>query len=121
MTPDALAKDIDQIRQMTTEPFGVNLFVPEYPAVDQEKVDFMNKILHPITEKLNSKQIQDVSIDVNFDDMLNVIIDKHVEYVSFTFGKPSEKLVRKLHGHHINVIGTATDLNGSSSFGIHRY
>ncbi|WP_436878416.1 NAD(P)H-dependent flavin oxidoreductase [Mammaliicoccus sciuri] len=111
MTPDALAKDIDQIRQMTTEPFGVNLFVPEYPAVDQEKVDFMNKILHPITEKLNSNQIQDVSIDVNFDDMLNVIIDKHVEYVSFTFGKPSEKLVRKLHGHHINVIGTATDLN----------
>ena len=111
MTPDALAKDIDQIRQMTSEPFGVNLFVPEYPAIDQEKVDFMNKILHPITEKLNSKQIQDVSIDVNFEDMLNVIIDKHVKYVSFTFGKPSESLVRTLHGHHINVIGTATDLN----------
>ena len=38
MTPDALAKDIDQIRQMTSEPFGVNLFVPEYPAIDQEKL-----------------------------------------------------------------------------------
>ncbi|MBM6629376.1 nitronate monooxygenase [Mammaliicoccus vitulinus] len=111
MTPETLARDIDQIRGMTHKPFGVNLFVPEFPEVNQEKVDFMNRILEPIAEKLHYEPVKEVSIENTFDQMIDVIIDKGVELVSFTFGPPSEHLVQQLHQHHIIVVGTGTNLD----------
>ncbi|MBL0847757.1 MULTISPECIES: nitronate monooxygenase [Mammaliicoccus] len=109
MTPETLAKDIDQIREMTQNPFGVNLFVPEFPEINQEKIDNMNNLLKPIAEKLNYERVNEVSIEDNFDEMIDIIIEKNVEIVSFTFGKPSQHLVQKLHQHHIIVIGTGTN------------
>ena len=110
MNPESLSDDIDKIRKMTDKPFGVNLFIPEFPEINQDKVDRMNAILKPIEEELQYEPIKEVKITYQFDEMIDVIIDKEVKVASFTFGKPTEALVSKLHRHKILVLGTATEL-----------
>lgn len=110
MTPETLAKDIDEIRTLTEKPFGVNLFIPEHPEVKQEEIVQMNQILEPINEKLDCKPVNEVNIDDIFDQMIEVVINKEVEVMSFTFGKPDQDLVQRLHEHHISVVGTGTNI-----------
>nr|WP_263314423.1 nitronate monooxygenase [Mammaliicoccus sp. Marseille-Q6498] len=110
MTPESLSEHIDQIRTMTNKPFGVNLFIPEYPEIDKHDVDRMNEILKPISEKLGYEPVNDVQIDNQFEDMIEVIINKDISLACFTFGLPSESLVNQLHEHKIVVVGTATTL-----------
>lgn len=110
MNPESLSTDIDHIRKMTDKPFGVNLFIPEFPEINQDKVNRMNAILKPIEEELQYEPIKDINITSQFNEMIDVIIDKKVKVVSFTFGKPTDTLVKKLHKHKILVIGTATEL-----------
>lgn len=109
MTPESLSNDIDRIRTLTSKPVGVNLFIPEFPKINQSEVNQMNEILKPIAEKLNYDPVHKVIIENCFDEMIDIIIEKGIELVSFTFGKPEESLVRKLQNHRIVVVGTATN------------
>ncbi|WP_276675569.1 NAD(P)H-dependent flavin oxidoreductase [Caldibacillus debilis] len=110
MTPEKLAADIQKIRELTSKPFGVNLFVPEHPAVIQEEIDRANQLLEPIRQMLGIAKKQEVpEIDTSvFDEMIQIVLKYEVPVCSFTFGIPGSEAIRQLKKRGIVTIGTAT-------------
>lgn len=60
MTPEELESNIQKIRDLTSKPFGVNLFVPEKPDVLQEEIESANQLLEPIRQMLGIEKKNDV-------------------------------------------------------------
>jgi Dioxygenases related to 2-nitropropane dioxygenase len=54
LTPEQLRGDIQKIRTLTDQPFGVNLFVPEQPEESEEAVVQMTDHLNQYRAKLGT-------------------------------------------------------------------
>ncbi|MDV6377066.1 nitronate monooxygenase [Sporosarcina sp. GW1-11] len=112
MTADEMNETITKIKELTDRPFGVNLFIPEFPEHCDEKIDKANELLRPFREKLNVAEPQvGLYSTETFDKQLEVIIQQRVAVCSFTFGVPSKEVIQRLKQENIVVIGTATTVN----------
>ncbi len=115
MRPKELRKQIRAIKQLTDNPFGVNLFVPEKPHVKEESVKKAYDLLQPLREELEMKGgIPHVDHEENvktFQEQLQVVSAEKVSVCSFTFGMPSKEIIQALKKENIVVIGTATTVN----------
>lgn len=110
MTPEQMRQSIEKIRELTNKPFGVNVFIPEKPEVDDEKIKQSNQLLKPIRKKLKLSDppvISRTSTDL-FLEQIKVILDYNVPVCTFTFGLPEREIIEQLKNHHITIIGTAT-------------
>ncbi|WNS78540.1 nitronate monooxygenase [Domibacillus sp. DTU_2020_1001157_1_SI_ALB_TIR_016] len=114
MTPLQTKKQIREIKQLTPNPFGVNLFVPNEFYVTEDQVQSANQLLHPVRTQLNIEPADhpDIpefsSIFQSFTEQISVIIEEKVPVCSFTFGIPSKEVIAELKQHNIILIGTAT-------------
>ncbi|NGP46449.1 nitronate monooxygenase [Bacillaceae bacterium SIJ1] len=110
MTPEALRTHIHETKALTSQPFGVNLFVPECPEVDADEVAKANALLKAYRDALHIKDEPVVSVPTKelFDEMIDVVIREGIEIVSFTFGIPTKQTIARLKQAKITVIGTAT-------------
>lgn len=110
MTPKQMRESIQKIKQLTDKPFGVNLFIPENPAVSEEEINKANEWLQPFRKKLNLVEELEVKMPnaLLFEEQLKVIIEEGVPVCSFTFGLPSKETIQQLKKESIVVIGTAT-------------
>ncbi|WP_053363181.1 nitronate monooxygenase [Bacillus sp. FJAT-27251] len=114
MTPDQLRKQIKEIRELTTCPFGVNLFVPNDFSADENQLHKAHDILQPIRAKLNLPLNDQIKIpdfellEESFHKQISVIIEEKVPVCSFTFGIPSSRVVSLLQQSDIKMIATAT-------------
>lgn len=108
-TPEDMRASIKKIRALTDKPFGVNLFVPERPVIDEAKIEASNRLLAPIRRSLHidAPQISKNAAD-RFDEQIEAIIECRVPVCAFTFGLPSKETVRRLKSRRVTVIGTAT-------------
>lgn len=113
MTNDAMLESIQQVKQLTDKPFGVNVFVPNTPEVLQDEINQANEWLEPFRNELGIKQAPKVEQGDTtlFDQQIDLIIQEKVPVCSFTFGLPDKKVVERLKNHHITVIGTATTVD----------
>lgn len=114
MTPIQIREQIKEIKQLTSNPFGINLFVPNEFKVTENEVKSANGILNTIREQLNLQQKDSLEIP-NFNNVLEefieqikVVVEEKVPICSFTFGIPSEKVIAELKQSNIIVMGTAT-------------
>lgn len=109
MNAEEMKDTIRKIKELTNQPFAVNLFVPELADRSEEKIQKANELLQPFREELNipEPEVKKVS-DENFDKQLEVIIREEVPVCSFTFGVPSPSTIQQLKQENIIVIGTAT-------------
>lgn len=114
MTPIQIREQIKEIKQLTSNPFGINLFVPNEFKVTENEVKSANGILNTIREQLNLRQKDSLEIP-NFNSVLEefieqikVVVEEKVPICSFTFGIPSEKVIAELKQSNIIVMGTAT-------------
>ncbi|WP_160723698.1 NAD(P)H-dependent flavin oxidoreductase [Bacillus sp. USDA818B3_A] len=114
MTPVQLREQIREIKQLTTFPFGVNLFVPNEFKVSENEMKSANQFLNPIRQQLNLHQSDNFKLP-NFNDVLEkfieqikVVIEEKVPICSFTFGIPSKNLIAELKQSNIILMGTAT-------------
>lgn len=114
MNPEDLRKQIREIKQLTTRPFGVNLFIPEQPNLSDKEMKEANELLQPYRDALGIKpetQLPLYEIDTTFEEKLHVVIEEQIPVCSFTFGVPSKDIIIELKKHNIILIGTATTVN----------
>ncbi|WP_044337115.1 NAD(P)H-dependent flavin oxidoreductase [Rossellomorea aquimaris] len=100
---------IKEIKDQTNLPFGVNLFIPETPVVNDEQITNAQKLLEPYVKELHlTDNVSFSEVQIDFENQLEVILNEKVPVCSFTFGAPSKELVSELKKVGIIVIGTAT-------------
>jgi nitronate monooxygenase len=107
--PDDLRADISTMRQLTSAPFGVNLFLlTEAPVKDAA--------ISRYAEALDGERTRHASVlgRPRFDDdafaaKLEIVLDQRPSVVSFTFGCPSAEIVARLHDRHIAAWVTITE------------
>lgn len=125
MQPEQMRKAIRTIKQLTSKPFAVNLFIPEPAGIDQHISDAVMEDLQNIDRQLN-EQGQEISegrgkdrsketycfdesaYRLTFHDQIQVILEESVPILSFTFGILDEIYIRQLREAGIILIGTAT-------------
>ncbi|KKI89994.1 nitronate monooxygenase [Bacillus sp. SA1-12] len=114
MTPGQMREQIQEIKHLTSNPFGINLFVPEEYDVIDDEVKSINEILNPIREQLNlpRKDCFEITrfkhVYETFIEQINVLIEENVTICSFTFGIPSKEVMAELKKNNMILIGTAT-------------
>lgn len=108
---ERLEEEIDAVKKLTSQPFAVNLFVPNNQKLLPAQVDLMNAWLSPYRRALNLENpVINLSQDQLLESQVEILIKKKVPIASFTFGIPDESLIRRMHEHDIVVMGTATSV-----------
>lgn len=99
---------IQQVKQQTTRPFGVNLFVQEEPAIDIAVLQHARMALQPFYDELGIHPVQKVVSTEVFLGQVQAVIEEQVPVCSFTFGLPSDDVIARLRQAGTYCIGTAT-------------
>lgn len=109
LAPDQLRSAIRRIKELTTAPFGVNLFIPQEYTVQAEDVVRMNRRLDEMRAVLGvHQQPPSERYAESFADQMQVVLDEGVALFSFTFGVLDASFVEALHSQGTIVMGTAT-------------
>jgi nitronate monooxygenase len=113
-TPDELREVIRAIRQKTSRPFVINLYLdrpePYVPIVEHEAA--LRAALAPAHTELNAGEVPD-PIDPfgNFDSQVAIVVEERVPVLSSHFGAPEAKFMRALKANGTHVIATATTVD----------
>ncbi|PCK20193.1 nitronate monooxygenase [Bacillus pumilus] len=105
--PENMRQQIRQVKQLTSRPFQVNVFVPEpIPDVKTEDLAFWEKRLFvlPKAHMMPSEQ----GLWDDFEQKINILLEEEVPILSFTFACPNEQTIHCLKQKGIFLIGTAT-------------
>ena len=114
MNPAQTRDQIREIRQLTSNYFGINLFVPHEFNASANEITSANQFLQPIREQLsipiekNNELPEYERAFANFNEQIKIVIEERVPVCSFTFGLPSKEVINKLKEKNITVLGTAT-------------
>lgn len=109
MEPAAIAQAIAQTRELTGEPFAVNLFITPTPAVDAAQVARMQAQLAVYHAELGLAQAPPpAAFAPDFAGQFAAVLEARVPVLSFTFGLLDQAQVAALHAQGSRVIGTAT-------------
>lgn len=113
LSPEAISKNVQQLRQQTTRPFNVNLFILDPPQSDALQIAHAQQLLAPFRQALGLPAVTDSAsmpqkFCENFQDQLAVLRELAPPVVSFTFGILSKSAVQGLQRAGSLVIGTAT-------------
>jgi nitronate monooxygenase len=114
MTPMQIREQIREVKQLTSNPFGINLFVPNEFHVTENEITSAQKKLNQIRKHLNLEPKENMDIptvtDVfnNFTEQIQVVIEEKIPICSFTFGIPSKQVIAELKQYNIILMGTAT-------------
>src|SRR5699024_12373092 len=110
-TANRLDSEITYVQELTDLPFAVNLFVPSEQLYVPENVEHMNAWLKPYRRALGLEEpVSDISEEQQFNEAINVVIEKGIPVVSFTFGIPKKSVIEKLKARQILIIGTAKNV-----------
>jgi nitronate monooxygenase len=107
LSPDELVRQIARTRELTSVPFGVNIFCPSAPA-DPAPVRRFAEVIRPESDRLGVALGEPRWDDDDFDDKVEVAASWHVGMVSFTFGCPDPGIVGRLHAGDCTVAVTVT-------------
>lgn len=107
LTADALRDDIHALREQTAAPFGVNVFVPGSPEVDEDAV---RRYVERLREREGVEPGEPRFDDDDWDAKLRVLAAEQPRVVSFTFGCPSREVISSLRDAGSEVWVTVTDL-----------
>lgn len=109
LTPEALRRALDATRALTSEPIGVNLFVPATSSgVDESAIAAYAEELRPEADRLGVALGDPRWDDDAYDAKLEVVASTGVHTVTFTFGTPSPEVVARLHARDVQVGVTVT-------------
>lgn len=104
-----LGEEVAALREQTSRPFGVNVFVPSGGPADPEVVAAYARRLTPLAEKAGVDLGEPRFEDDEFGAKCSALIEDPPAVVSFTFGCPEEGFVHDLHGAGAEVWVTVTD------------
>jgi nitronate monooxygenase len=107
-TADAVRKDIAALRELTSAPFGVNLFAPPTPVADPDAVARFAEALGAEAERYGAPLGEPRHDDDDWQAKLALMVELRVPVVSFTFGCPPIGDVRDLQAAGCAVWVTVT-------------
>lgn len=116
LSPEKTLFLIHRTKQLTTQPFAVNLFaneVPEYNVTEARKMqDFLERLCmeHHITYEHTA--LEDLRF-YNYREQIDILINEQIPVVSFTFGIIDDNSIQKLRAADTILIGTATSTQES--------
>lgn len=116
LSAEALTRQIQQTRALTSRTFGVNLFMPitdvQIPADACGQLAQFASALQPVADDLKSEpgkpQATTESEARGFAELVDVVIAQRIAVVTFTFGCPSTELIQRLQEHGSLVGVTVT-------------
>ena len=107
---DGLAQALQRARELTDAPIGVNLFYLQEEQVEQDELSAYRSQLEPEAAErgiaLGTPRFDDDALEAK----LELVLERRVPIVSFTFGAPAPKIVDRLHAHGAAVWVTVTDV-----------
>jgi nitronate monooxygenase len=109
LTADGLAAQIERTRELTSSPFGVNLFCLTETQVDRSALDSYVQRLEPEARGRGIELGEPRFEDDMFADKLEAVTARRIPIVSFTFGCPSADVVSRLHEADSAAWVTLTD------------
>jgi nitronate monooxygenase len=107
LDPEALDRQIAELRTLTSAPFGINLFMPQDADVDQAAVSRYVESLQPEARSVGVEVVPSWDDD-HWSDKLDLLERTHVPLVSMTFGCPSADVIARLHQVGAKVVVTVT-------------
>ncbi|SDM45519.1 NAD(P)H-dependent flavin oxidoreductase [Sediminibacillus halophilus] len=107
-TGQEVREEIKQTRKLTSQAFGVNLFVPSEDTVASTTLDDYAGRLEHTAKRLAVSPGDAKNDDDDWETKLEVMIDEHIPIVSFTFGCPAPSVLDRLKQSGSYVIVTVT-------------
>jgi nitronate monooxygenase len=108
-TPDAVRRDIAELRAQTAAPFGVNVFAPSGTPAAPEVVAAYAARLAPEAARAGVELGEPRHDDDAYAEKIALLIDDPVPIVSFTFGCPAPDVAAALRGAGTQIWITVTD------------
>ena len=102
--------EIAALRGLTDRPFGLNLFVPSRPPVDDAAVRAYAERIRPEARHYGVELGEPRWSDDGWEEKLELALDERPHAVSFTFGPPPADVVAALHEQEIRAWGTVTSV-----------
>jgi len=109
-TAPAMRAEIRQLRQLSSAPFGVNLFVPGTAAVNQARLGAYLERLQVEANRYGVEVGEAAYDDDDWGPKLTVLHREQVPVISFTFGCPPTEVISSLHDTGAEIWVTVTDL-----------
>ncbi|MCZ0871934.1 nitronate monooxygenase [Peribacillus sp. AS_1] len=109
-TAEEMMDEIGQTRQLTERPFGVNVFVPGNEPADENILSGYREKIEKEAESVGAEIGKADSDDDDWDNKLDVLKEAGVAVVSFTFGCPTEDVIRELQDVGSLIAVTVTNL-----------
>jgi nitronate monooxygenase len=106
--PGAMAAEIAAVRAATTEPFGVNVFVPGAPSADAEAIRRYVGSLRASAEAVGAPLGEAAWDDDGFGGKIAALLADPPPVVSFTFGCPPAEMIAALRQGGAVVAVTVT-------------
>lgn len=107
LSAEDLADAMMASRKLTADPLGVNLFVPQRPPANAERLDAFATALAEEADYYGVA-LGELRHDDEWEAKLDVVCDLRPEVVSFTFGSPTVEQCRRLAGVGILNLATVT-------------
>jgi nitronate monooxygenase len=107
---DAVRGEIRAVREATSAPFGVNLFVPTREPADPASLRDYLRRLAPEAERQGAELGEPRFDDDDWAAKLEVMYEERPAVASFTFGCPDTSVVNRLHGVGVAVWVTITNV-----------
>jgi len=104
----AVRSDIEELRSLTSRPFGLNLFAPPGPAADPVALDRYAEELSGEAERYGVELGAPRHDDDGWEAKLELAADERVPVLSVTFGCPERSVVERLHEREVEVWVTVT-------------
>ncbi len=113
LATSAVVADIEEVRRLTSAPFGVNVFLPGTPTPEPEGVAAYRERLAPEAAALGVEPGEPRWEDDEVDAKLAAVAG--VPLVSLTFGRPSTSVVETLRAAGSAVVVTVTSVQEALS------
>ncbi|MDQ0272908.1 NAD(P)H-dependent flavin oxidoreductase [Cytobacillus purgationiresistens] len=114
MNPEDITESIKQIRSMTNQPFGVNIFVPNHEVIYTD--NDVKRAISVLSEYKDELRIDDdlVLPEKNhmlfYKQQLEAVLKAAVPVCSFTFGIPDSHIISEMKKAGTIIVGTATNV-----------
>jgi nitronate monooxygenase len=107
-TPDAVRSEIAELRELTSRPFGLNIFVPGPASGDAAALERYAAALGDEADRLGVELGEPRYDDDGWEDKLTLARDERVPVVAFTFGCPHASVTRQVQADGCAVWVTVT-------------
>jgi nitronate monooxygenase len=110
VTADRVRADIARVRELSSAPFGLNLFCLAEVPVDLDGLSAYRQRLEPEARRQGVELGMPRFDDDAFAVKLELVLEQRLAITSFTFGCPSERDIQRLHEAGTSVWVTVTDV-----------